>query len=192
MPLEGQLLNKKSHPSLIGWLFLFFQGGGGCYMDKKNEFGFTLIELMIVVAIIGILAAIAIPNFLGMQEKAKRRALQEAVSSAKSDLHNWLDSTSRGERGVLDVNGDGIVLPNEQHIGLNSVPNSWLQALVHKTGSTPMSPWNPRKALYLIGPLLPVNTGQIALSLINENRSLLISGLSIDGIDLIQDSISIE
>jgi len=45
----------------------------------RNRKGFTLVELMIVVAIIGILAAIAIPNFLQFRLKAK-------TSEAKSNL----------------------------------------------------------------------------------------------------------
>jgi type IV pilus assembly protein PilA len=50
-------------------------------LRKSNEKGFTLIELMIVIAIIGILAAIAIPNFIAYRDKA-------FCSAAEADANN--------------------------------------------------------------------------------------------------------
>jgi type IV pilus assembly protein PilA len=73
---------------------------------NKMQKGFTLIELMIVVAIIGILAAIAIPSYNNYTKKAKFTEVVQATAAAKTGVEmcandlNTLTGCSGGSNGV--------------------------------------------------------------------------------------------
>ena len=53
---------------------------------QKNERGFTLVELMVVIAIIGVLVAIALPKFMNQANKAKIASAQATLASMKTSI----------------------------------------------------------------------------------------------------------
>jgi prepilin-type N-terminal cleavage/methylation domain-containing protein len=54
-----------------------------------DDGGFTIIELLIVIIIIGILVSITVPSFLGLQDRANRGAAMTTVRAASSDIEAY-------------------------------------------------------------------------------------------------------
>ncbi|HZD13382.1 MAG TPA: prepilin-type N-terminal cleavage/methylation domain-containing protein, partial [Candidatus Binatus sp.] len=84
----------------------------------KGQKGFTLIELMIVVAIIGILAAIAIPNFLQYQLKSRQSEAKTNLQAIKTS-----EVSFQAERGCyVGIAAEGVVAPAG---GTKTSPAAW-------------------------------------------------------------------
>jgi prepilin-type N-terminal cleavage/methylation domain-containing protein len=61
----------------------------------RTQKGFTLIELMIVVVIIGILASIAIPNFISMQDRAKEGRVKANMHTLQTGVEDFAIQNNR-------------------------------------------------------------------------------------------------
>ena len=113
---------------------------------KKVKNGFTMIELMVVVAIIGVLSAVALPALTQAQDRAKSSAAkQEAVNSAKSCTIALIggDATEIGEADIAavptgDVTTAGAACADDMAIAYEGGGVTWTVTLEDGIAGVPV------------------------------------------------------
>ena len=109
-----------------------------------EEAGFTLIEIMVVIIILGLLATLVIPNITGYTEKAKREKVRADIASLEGALDLF-----KADNGFYPTTEQGLeALMVKPTTG--RVPAKWIEGGYFKKG-IPLDPWGSRYVFYSPG-----------------------------------------
>lgn len=76
---------------------------------RKNDPGFTLLELIVVMTIIGILATLAIPSFVGAMRSAREAVLKEDLHVMRAAIDSYTMDKQKAPQSLDDLIQDGYL-----------------------------------------------------------------------------------
>jgi len=106
---------------------------------KRNNKGFTLIELMIVIAIIGILAAVGYPAYTSAVKKGNRADAIDSLLSLASRMEEYYMNNDTYVGATVNAAGTGTVGSNQTSDGLYTLSISSATAFAYGLTATPVS-----------------------------------------------------
>ena len=110
--------------------------------SMDNSKGFTLIELMVVVVILGILASLIVPRFMGRTDEARQVKAKVDIVALESALKLY-----RLDNGSYPVTEQGMAALVEEPTS-DPLPRKWHKGGYLEKGTVPKDPWG-REYLYL-------------------------------------------
>lgn len=124
---KNTVLQHSSTPTLNGGIMMRHRFGG--------TFGFTLIELMVVIVILGILAGLIVPRIMGRPEEARRMKARIQIESIETTLklykldNGYYPDTEQGLQALVEPPAVG------------QLPRAWREGGYLEKGKVPNDPW---------------------------------------------------